>query len=540
MRRPLTLSALAVFASALCLAHGEPPKPSPGPSKELVDTACSSGLLLQRPDDAEADAAPDDDADGGAFSGAPGLFGSSDDGGEKKDGAKKPAAPEKKKKPKTKLLKPRSDKDAANCPDQVRGFYAKYGDQFSAVPAPANIDTASIEKNIDHVFDVASGPAQKQMLKDLKGEDIAAKTKVVNKIFDGVTVNGVTTLDEAAFGTKVALNLHEIATDKTGAFLVGKPGAAPQTPEQAAAKAAADKKASAAAAAAAPDVYTAAPGAGLPGGLPRNSSVPDVRPVPAAKEAWTGPANEVPAEPGYLRRKLNDYTAVARDVVSGQPIATEMGWASGVANPFLHNTTPAQLSGVAGVDKMLPAGIPGQSRECGRGGNGDYACWGTKDMVAILASMGQKYAAYFKNIGGTEKIRIGDISREGGGYLAGHVSHQRGVDVDLRFVGGRGGFNVQANSMVIAALMLSVPNYRNIPGQQMILVDQSLHGAVGAGLDKLVAEKVITADEASRAKASLRHWPGHRDHFHLRIKLGDAKAAPQVPGSVPAADAEAD
>jgi hypothetical protein len=217
-----------------------------------------------------------------------------------------------------------------------------------------------------------------------------------------------------------------------------------------------------------------------------------------------------------------------------------MGWAPGVVNPLLHNTTPAQLSGVAGVDKMLPAGLTGQSRECGRGGNGDYACWGTKDMVAILASMGQKYDAYFKKIGMSEKIRIGDVSREGGGYLAGHVSHQRGVDADLRFVGGRGGFNVQANSMVIAALMLSVPNYRNIPGQQMILVDQSLHPAIGAGLDKLVTEGVITADEAGRAKASLRHWPGHRDHFHLRIKLGDAHAAPQVPGSVPAADAEAD
>jgi hypothetical protein len=539
MRRPLTLSTLALFASALCLAHDEPTTSPPGPSKELVATACSTGLLLQRPDAGGTDAAPDDDAEGGAFSGDPGLFGSSDDGGDKKDKATKAPAPKKEKKPKTKLLKPRSDKDKAACPDEVRGFYAKYGDQFSAVPAPANQDAASIEANIDHVFDVTSGPAQKQLLKDIKGDDIAAKTKVVNKIFDGVALDGAPDHDEAAFGTKVAMNLHEIATDKTGAFLIGKPGAAAQTPEQLAAKAAADAKA-AVATPPKPDVFNAAPGAGLPGGLPRGSSVPDLRPVPAAAHAWTGPSNAVPPESGYLRQKVNDYTAAARDVVSGQPIATEMGWAPGVINPFLHNSSPAQLSGVAGVDKMLPAGIPGQSRECGRGGNGDYACWGTKDMVAILTSMGQKYDAYFKKIGMTDKIRIGDISREGGGYLAGHVSHQRGVDVDLRFVGGRGGFNVQANSMVIAALMLSVPNYRNIPGQQMILVDQSLHGAVGAGLDKLVTEKVITADEASRAKASLRHWPHHKDHFHLRIKLGDSKAAPQVPGSVPAADAEAD
>jgi hypothetical protein len=517
---------LVIAASALCLA-GAPAKAPAGPSKELVDTACSSGLLLQRDDADSTDAAPDDDAPGGAFSGDSGLFGSSDGGDDAKDGKAKPAAAPAKK-PKTKLLRPRSDADKKDCPDKVRGFYEQYGDQLSAVPAPANLPTEQIEGNIDRVFAVSAGPAKKQMLKDLKGDDMAAKSAVVDKIFDGVTK-----LDDVAFGTTVSRNLQGLSNDKASGVMKGALGATPDA-ETIASKKAADAR-TAEAAAPKPDVYTAAPGAGLPGGMRRDENVPSARSVPPAQAAWTDSA---PAEPGYLRQKWNDYSAAARDVLSGQPIATEMGWAQGVPNPFLHNTTPAQLSGVAGVDQMLPAGLPGQSRECGRGGNGDYACWGTKDMVAILSSMGKKYDSYFKNLGGTEKIRIGDISRQGGGYLAGHVSHQRGVDADLRFVGGRGGFNVQANTMIIAALMLSVPNYSHIPGQQMILVDQSLHPAIGSGLDRLVKEGVITAEEASRAKGALRHWPNHRDHFHLRIKLGDAKAAPQVPGSTPDADAD--
>ncbi|MBI3564391.1 MAG: penicillin-insensitive murein endopeptidase, partial [Elusimicrobia bacterium] len=232
-------------------------------------------------------------------------------------------------------------------------------------------------------------------------------------------------------------------------------------------------------------------------------------------------------------------SAAARDVIAGKPITTEMGWAPGVVNPWLHNTTPARLDGAAGVDRMLPVGLPGMNRECQRGSDPNYACWGTKDMVTILAAMGQKYDSYFKNLGGG-KFRIGDISKRGGGYLSGHVSHQRGVDVDLRFVGGRGGFNVQANVMTLAALALSVPNFHHIPGQQMVLVDQSLHPAIGAGLDRLVKEGVITGDEASRMKGSLRHWPNHRDHFHLRIVLGDMIRAPQAPGGTPAADNDGD
>ena len=81
MRRPLASAALALFASALCLASGAPPKVSPGPSMELLDTACGSGLLLQRKDADAANAAPDDDA-GGSIFGDSGLFGSS--GGDRK------------------------------------------------------------------------------------------------------------------------------------------------------------------------------------------------------------------------------------------------------------------------------------------------------------------------------------------------------------------------------------------------------------------------------------------------------------------------
>ena len=140
-------------------------------------------------------------------------------------------------------------------------------------------------------------------------------------------------------------------------------------------------------------------------------------------------------------------------------------------------------------------------------------------MIKIIVSMGEKYAAYFAEIRSGAKFGVWDISKYGGGRLGGHLSHQRGVDFDLPFIGGRGNFDVQANSMAIAALMLSKPDFHHVPGQEMILVDYSLHDALGKGLRRLASEGVISEDQARRAVGALIHWPKHNDHFHIRIQL---------------------
>ncbi len=499
VRRPLASALLALAASALGLAFAEPPPAPAGPSQELLDTACGSGLLLRRDGAGSADAsAPDDDAEGGAFSGDAGLFGSPDgaDGRGDKAAGKGGA---KAKKPKTKLLRPRSDEDKKDCPDKVRGFYEKYGDQFSAVPAPGNLSTKQIEGSIDHVFDVASGPAQKQILAKLKGDDMAAKSVVVNKIFDGV---GDHPLDGGAFGTTVARNLQGLSSAKTGGVLAGSLGAG-RAPEQLAADAKA-APAVKAAADAAPDPYTAAPGAGLPGGLRRDAAPPSPGAIRPPKAFEPIPANVVPQEPGRIRQYYNNFKAEVGDYIHGSPIANYEGQRTILPNPAPIMITP-------GSDQSVSVPLPnaaGLERRCAPG------CYGTAKMISVLVGMGQEYSAYFQ---GKRSMSVGGISKLGGGYFPPHVSHQKGIDADVTFARGQDGFDVYANAMIVAAVVRKLPDFRHINGREYILVDQSKHAAIGYGLDALVRQGNLTPEQAARGKSALVHWPNHNDHFHIRI-----------------------
>lgn len=490
MRRPLTFSALAVLSS-LCLARAETPKTPPGPSQELLDAACGSGLLLRSQ---ETDAAPDDGAAGDSVFGDAGLFGSSDGGDDtsKTDGAK-PKAPAKK--PKTKLLRPRSDKDKADCPDKVSAFYKDHGDRFSAVPAPGNLSAAQIEGNIDRVYAATMGPAKKQLLSDLKGGDLAAKTSIVNKIFDGV---GTKPLDDAVFGTTVARNLHDLA--KARALASAKPGEAPKTPEGLAAKAADDAKA------ADPLDPKSSNDPRSPAQLAKEKSLK----APPAPNAIVPPAapmvippDVVPREPGRIRRFYNDFKAEVGDYFQGSPIANYEG-----ERTILPNPTPVMIP--PGSDRSVNVRLPqatGITPRCEPG------CYGTVKMISVLVGMGREFSAYYQ---GQRTMSVGGISKLGGGYFPPHVSHQKGIDADITFQGGRA-FDVAANAMIVAAVIRKLPDFQHINGREYILCDQSKHAAIGYGLDQLVKQGNLTAEQAARGKSVLVHWPNHNDHFHVRI-----------------------
>jgi peptidoglycan hydrolase-like protein with peptidoglycan-binding domain len=61
------------------------------------------------------------------------------------------------------------------------------------------------------------------------------------------------------------------------------------------------------------------------------------------------------------------------------------------------------------------------------GANGHRAHWGTAGMVGALESAGADvYAA------GHGPVAIGDLSLESGGNIAGHVTHEQGLDADIR------------------------------------------------------------------------------------------------------------
>src|SRR5690606_16018226 len=56
--------------------------------------------------------------------------------------------------------------------------------------------------------------------------------------------------------------------------------------------------------------------------------------------------------------------------------------------------------------------------------------WGTQETVDALAHAIDAVAAKFP---GTPKAFVGDISRQRGGHVPPHISHQSGRDVDLGY-----------------------------------------------------------------------------------------------------------
>ncbi|MDX6770593.1 MAG: penicillin-insensitive murein endopeptidase [Elusimicrobiota bacterium] len=221
------------------------------------------------------------------------------------------------------------------------------------------------------------------------------------------------------------------------------------------------------------------------------------RPIQPRQRAWDAPP---PADYGGVRQRFADWGAQLNDYWSGSPVARAEG------RPILPPPQTNYPTGQTSIQSaLIPA--PGLNLACGS------RCFGTADMLRLLTAAGDDYQRYMQGAA----MRVGDISQRGGGPISGHVSHQKGVDVDISFVGHPRTFDVQANTMIVAAIARNWDLY-HIPGVQYILVDASKHAALYAGLDRLVSEGVLDAERAAKAKRALRHWPNHNDHFHLRIR----------------------
>ena len=474
MRPSLLLAAILALGSAPSPAEDGPA--APGPSAALVKTACTSGLLVRRDDaaPAEPEAAEADDS-------FPDLFGSSDDAsdGEKPKGG---AMPAKRPKTRTRLLRPRTDKDKEACPARMKDYYEKYGDKVDAVPAPENVPTEQLEANIDRAFGLASGPAKKATLAALKDGDLAQKSAFVARLFDGVK-----TLDAAAFET-IGKRAASFASAKSEGVLNGGLGAAPAPGDpQAAAKPAAS------AASAAP--ASAPPAAGRDADDPRSpeqrqrysrvSSPPEPDEAPAYQPPPVG-ASQPPGPPAqsfYNRWVPNVVQDAARG--AGSWIADKV-WGGG--NPAVNAAMPADTQS------------PPRWRSVRFGNYGTDAM--IKGLVAVGVDMGKMHAP---------TLQIGDISQKGGGSFRRHLSHKIGKDVDVFFITDKSGrFDVPWN-LTLAATAAKDMNVTHI------FVDTPLKNHM---IQYLNAHPEIPADERGYMKKALgvmSYWPGHDTHFHIRI-----------------------
>jgi hypothetical protein len=248
-------------------------------------------------------------------------------------------------------------------------------------------------------------------------------------------------------------------------------------------------------------------------GVSDDTAVPPLgepRPLQPSRP-WNVPPEQVPpAEYSRPRQWFNNAVAEVRDAIGGGPINA---WEGG--RTVLPQTTPVDVPPGSPSTQgfvQLP-NAPGLRHNCRPG------CWGTPRLVQLITAMGQQFDQYFPGQG----MAVGHLSLPQGGRFPPHVSHQVGLDVDISFVGGTRGFDVQRNTMIVASVVRFRDDFVKQNGRQYILVDASKHAALTWGLDRLVAEGNLTAEQRNRAVGALTHWPHHNDHFHVRVLPGEPR-----------------
>lgn len=156
-----------------------------------------------------------------------------------------------------------------------------------------------------------------------------------------------------------------------------------------------------------------------------------------------------------------------------------------------------------------------------------HNAWGTKRTIKLI---GQAVTAYQRKTKGGPKLRIGDISREQGGKLEGHLSHQEGVDVDVGLVlrgkaASRMHFSgASAETIDVERTWLLVESFLETGEVRYIFLDHAVqkllyeyakdHGVAQAKLD----EYFQYPRGSGRNHGIIRHWRGHKNHIHVRFR----------------------
>lgn len=130
--------------------------------------------------------------------------------------------------------------------------------------------------------------------------------------------------------------------------------------------------------------------------------------------------------------------------------------------------------------------------------------------------------SYYAAEPSAERVTIWDISQKGGGDI-GHISHQLGLDVDVKYtyVGGRteteANIDFQKTWSLVKAMVAT--------GQvQRMFMDTYIKRKL-CGLSKFDVDKA----KANETLRRLRYWPGHDNHVHFRFycPAGDNLCVPQ-------------
>ena len=175
--------------------------------------------------------------------------------------------------------------------------------------------------------------------------------------------------------------------------------------------------------------------------------------------------------------------------------------------------------------------------------------WGTPAAIASILGALARYRSLEPN---APDVQIGDISRNNGGPLRSHVSHQEGRDVDVGYVWNEAK-DGERRSMDLARTWTLLRAFAEDDDVSVIFIDYRLQKrlyeyaeSIGVAQERLDA--LFEYPRGSDRDSVFVHWPGHDDHFHVRFERrrsepedtedeGDVQEAAAVDADAPRASA---
>lgn len=164
----------------------------------------------------------------------------------------------------------------------------------------------------------------------------------------------------------------------------------------------------------------------------------------------------------------------------------------------------------------------------------DYdRAWGTRLMAETLVRVAEEMRWQFPY---GDPLVIGDISRQGGGPLHGHRSHQGGLDADVGIYWGtanqhgQGFRTVTTDDIDLATNLAFVRALFETGNVERILLDQSLIRALrtyavesGEMSEQEAREMFILPEDGIEGSMFgldqiVHHVAGHNNHFHVRVR----------------------
>ncbi|MSP55556.1 MAG: hypothetical protein EXR69_08135 [Myxococcales bacterium] len=189
-------------------------------------------------------------------------------------------------------------------------------------------------------------------------------------------------------------------------------------------------------------------------------------------------------------------------------------------------------TGVAGcADQYLDDGVQLPDLPLFFRRNTPDAEWGTGEMIEVIVSASRHMRWLMPE---SSPINIGDISRERGGFLSGHLSHRGGVDADVGIYATgamqdpRGGFQSLGSNFDVVANWALVSALLDTGAVEFILLDRAhitrlrTYTTQAGLLTEAEAEEVFPTDAHSWTLTGyVRHAPSHDNHLHVRVLCSD-------------------